>query len=122
MQFLSRQFSAAVPSFNEAGFKRVVMQRLKQLELKQRIVHIAETLEQFLADDFRVAARQILAALPPELDPTKIDDDFGDFIIAPLGEFVVRRGMDAEHVTVSLKTLKEITKRFSMEDALRQFI
>ena len=29
-------------------------------------------------------------ALPPPLDPSKSDDDFGDFIFAPLGEFVVR--------------------------------
>ncbi|MEZ6134514.1 MAG: hypothetical protein R3C53_06360 [Pirellulaceae bacterium] len=122
VRFLAQQFSSAVPDFDEAEFTRAVMQRLKKLELKQRIVHIAETLEQFLADDFPAAAKQIMAALPPELDPTKTDDDFGDFIIAPLGEFVVRRGMAAEHVTVALKTLREITKRFSMEDAVRQFI
>lgn len=122
VRFLARQFSTAVPSFDEAGFTRAVMQRLRELELKQRIVLIAEALVQFLAADFPVAAQQIVAALPPELDPTKSDDDFGDFIIAPLGEFVARRGMAVEHVPVSLKTLREITKRFSMEDALRAFI
>lgn len=122
VDFLARQFSAAVPGFDEAGFIRAVMQRLNELELKQRIVHIAETLEKFLADDFTVAVKQILAALPPELDPTKTDDDFGDFIIAPLGEFVARRGMAAKHVAISLKALQELTKRFSMEDAVRRFI
>lgn len=98
------------------------MKRLKDLELKERIVHIAETLERFLSDDFPTAAGQIVAALPCELDPSKTDGDFGDFIFAPLGEFVVRRGMALDHVSLSLKTLKEITKRFSMEDAVRAFI
>jgi 3-methyladenine DNA glycosylase AlkC len=119
---LAQQFSAAVPGFDDKSFTRAVMKQLKPLELKQRIVLIAETLEYHLADDFPTAARQVLSALPPELDPAKTDDDFGDFIIAPLGEFVVRRGMAKEHVAISLKTLKEITKRFSMEDALRSFL
>lgn len=122
VRFLARQFSTADPSFDEVGFTRAVMQRLNKLELKQRIVLIAETLERYLADDFPTAARQIMAALPPELDPQKTDDDFGDFIIAPLGEYVVRRGISGEHVALSLRTLKETTKRFSMEYALRSFI
>ena len=108
--------------FNEDSFTRAVLKRLKPLELKQRIVLIAETLEQYLADDFLEAAKQIVSALPPELDPTKTDNDFGDFIFAPLGEFIVRRGMAKQYVKVSLKSLKEITKRFSMEDALHSFI
>lgn len=122
VQFLARQFSASDRNFDAAGFERAVMNRLTKLELKQRIVHIAEVLENFLEPDFRLAAPQIVKALPPELDTTKTDDDFGDFILAPLGEYVVRRGMAAQHLSLALKTLKEITKRFSMEDALRAFI
>lgn len=122
VKFLAGCFSSAVPDFDEAGFVRLVMKRLRQLELKQRISLIAEVLIQFLDADFPTAAKQIVSSLPPELDPNKSDDDFGDFIIAPLGEFVVRRGGNKEHVATSLKTLKEITKRFSMEDAVRAFI
>ena len=92
------------------------------LELKQRIAHIATILEGFLDPDFRVAARQITTALPPPLDPTKTDDDFGDFIFAPLGEYVVRHGMERKCLKTSLKTLKALTQRFSMEDAIRHFI
>lgn len=98
------------------------MKQLTKLELKERIVHLACTLEGFLSPDYRVAAQQIVAALPPPLDPTKSDDDFGDFIFAPLGEFVVRNGGSKQHLAVSLRTLKEITQRFSMEDAIRAFI
>ncbi|MBL8890482.1 MAG: hypothetical protein JNL67_10940 [Planctomycetaceae bacterium] len=122
VRFLANQFSPVVPGFREVEFVRTVMKRLRPLELKQRIGLIAEVLIQHLDQDFKNAAKQIVNALPPELDPHKSDDDFGDFIMAPLGEFVVRRGHSREHLATSLKTLKEITKRFSMEDAIRAFI
>ncbi|QEG39165.1 DNA alkylation repair protein [Roseimaritima ulvae] len=122
VQYLAELFHAADESFDAAGFQRAAMKGLKPLELKQRIVHLASTLEGYLATDFRIAAKQITAALPPPLDPTKSDDDFGDFIMAPLGEYVVRNGMQKKHVKLSLRTLKQITQRFSMEDAIRAFI
>lgn len=122
VQYLADRFHTANSSFNRSGFVRDTMQQLPHLELKARIVHIATSLERYLDDDFRVAAKQIVAALPEPLDPTGTDDDFGDFIFAPLGEFVVRNGLSKKHVRTSLKTLKEITQRFSMEDAIRTFI
>lgn len=120
--YLAKLFQDADPAFNAAAFRREVMKSLKELELKERIVHIATTLSGHLEDDFAKASNQILAALPEPLDPTRTDDDFGDFIFAALGEYVVRNGMAKQNVSRSLKTLREITKRFSMEDAIRYFI
>ncbi len=122
VQYLAGLFQAADDRFNAAGFVRDTMQQLSQLELKARIVHIASILEGYLATDFHIAAKQIVAALPPPLDPSRTDDDFGDFIFAPLGEFVVRNGVSKTHLPLSLKTLKALTQRFSMEDAIRSFI
>ena len=122
VQYLANLFSSADQDFAAAAFVREVMKQLLQLELKARIVHITTVLEQYLSADFRVAAKQIVAALPAPLDPNQTDDDFGDFIFAPLGEFVVRNGLAKKHLPTSLKTLKEITQRFSMEDAIRSFI
>jgi 3-methyladenine DNA glycosylase AlkC len=64
----------------------------------------------------------IVSALPPPLDPNLLDDDFGKFILAPLGEFVVRNGLSKKYLKQSLATLREITMRFSMEDAMRSFL
>ena len=122
VRYLAGLFHAADSDFDHRRFVRNVMKRLPELELKQRIVLIAETLEKHLNADFREAAGQITAALPPKLDPTKTDNDFGDYIIAPLGEFVVRNGLTKKHLSLSLRTLKAITQRFSMEDAIRAFI
>ncbi|WP_436717089.1 hypothetical protein U8335_08560 [Roseiconus lacunae] len=122
VEYLAKQFHSADPEFKEGIFVRQVMQKLKNLELKQRIVLIAETLEKHLSPDFGIATEQIVNALPPPLDEALADDDFGDFIFAPLGEYVVRNGRSKRHLRRSLKTLQEITKRFSMEDAIRAFI
>jgi 3-methyladenine DNA glycosylase AlkC len=63
-----------------------------------------------------------LRALPPPLDPTKTDNDFGRFIFAPLGEYVARHGRGPADFSASLAALEELTKRFSMEFAIRDFI
>lgn len=122
VEYLADIFRAADKRFDASGFISATMRNLKQLELKERITHIATVLEGFLDSKFRVSAKQIVAALPPPLDPSLTDDDFGDFIFAPLGQFVVRNGLDAKHLRLSLQTLKAITQRFSMEDSIRAFI
>lgn len=122
VSYLARLFESADERFDAGAFVSETVRAFKKLELKERITHIATRLERYLDMDFRVAARQIVAALPEPLDPKRTDDDFGDFIFAPLGEFVVRNGLQDKHVSLSLKTLKEITKRFSMEYAIRAFI
>lgn len=119
---LAAMFHAADRTFRKARFVAAAIAPFESLELKQRIAHIATTLERHLDADFRVAAKQIVAALPAPLDPTKTDNDFGDFIFAPLGEYVARHGLQRRFLPVSLRTLKELTQRFSMEDAIRGFI
>ncbi|QDV45686.1 hypothetical protein Enr13x_55650 [Stieleria neptunia] len=122
IEYLAGLFADADSRFDSGRFVRESMKGLSRLELKERIVHLAERLEKHLSPDFAVAAKQITDALPPPLDPQKTDDDFGDFIFAPLGEFVVRNGLEKKHVHRSLRTLKALTQRFSMEDAIRAFL
>ncbi|WP_182867336.1 hypothetical protein [Stieleria mannarensis] len=122
IEYLAGLFAEADSGFQHERFVRDSMKGLSRLELKERIVHLAAQLEKHLSPDFAVAARQITDALPPPLDPKKTDDDFGDFIFAPLGEFVVRNGLEKKHLNRSLRTLKALTQRFSMEDAIRALI
>ncbi|WP_069299743.1 hypothetical protein [Neptunicoccus sediminis] len=118
--YLGGLLAQADGGFDRAGFERDVMARLPELELKQRIDHIAEVLTRYLPAEFEAAADLIARALPPELDPQKTDDDFGDFIFAPFGAFVAKQGMEQpEH---ALETLATLTKRFSMEYAIRDFL
>jgi len=120
IRYLAALFSTADSGFDGADFEARVMARLPDLELKERIVWIAEVLEHLLPQDFNTAAAVIESALPPPLDPTKTDDDFGDFIFAPLAEFVARNGQ--QDLDLSLSLLEELTKRFSVEFAIRHFL
>lgn len=120
VSYLGDLLDGAVHGFDRRSFEGVVMARLPDLELKQRIAMIAEVLAEHLDRDFKTAASQIQVALPPPLDPTLGDDDFGDFIFAPFGKFVEDRGSD--HYETSMALLKELTMRFSMEGSVRPFI
>ena len=122
VKYLGSLFAQTDGRFDAEAFVQEVMKDMLSLELKQRIVCIAKGLEKQLPIDFEKACTCIVKALPDELDPYKTDDDFGDFIFAPLGEYVIRNGLKKEFLKTSLATLKEITKRFSMEDAIRYFI
>ncbi|WP_293573159.1 hypothetical protein [Phaeobacter sp.] len=119
--FLAGLFAAVEPGFDAERFHREVMAELPQLELKQRISLIAQVLDRHLPQSFDQLSTVLLAALPAPLDPAKSDDDFGDFIFAPLGELVGLRGLDTAP-KASLDLLAELTKRFSMEWAVRPFL
>ena len=108
--------------FPKERFVKKVLAGFKERELKERIVWMREQIYSFLPKDYPKALKIILKALPPALDPTKSDDDFGEFIIAPLSDFVATYGCDEKNLHISLGALAEITKRFSCEDAIRYFI
>jgi 3-methyladenine DNA glycosylase AlkC len=118
--YLASLLDAGLTRFDRDAFERSVMERMPELELKQRISLIAEILADHLDPDFDTAATQILGALPPPLDPSRTDDDFGDFIIAPFGRYVEDHGMN--HYETAMSLLRELTMRFSMEGPVRPFI
>ncbi|MEL6231100.1 MAG: DNA alkylation repair protein [Cyanobacteria bacterium J06627_3] len=122
VDYLGTLIAQAWPDFAQDTFHQNVVTAFPTLELKERIAHITDCLYTHLPEDYREALAIILRALPPELDPDKTDDDFGDFIFAPLSLFVATYGCTSHYLDSSLSALKEITKRFSAEDAIRYFI
>ncbi len=119
---LAGEISAVYPAFDRDAFVSESVERFPQLELKARIAWLTECLRAHLPGGYREALEIILAALPPDLDPERTDDDFGDFIHAPYGDFVARYGLSEADLDVSLAALHEITRRFSAEGAIRPFL
>ncbi len=119
---LSREIYSVFKKFEREKFVEEVMEKFPELELKQRIYHIRDILFKYLPPDYLSAIRIIEAALPKELDNTLGDGDFGDFIHAPYAEYVAKYGLEKRYLTQSLKLLEEITKRFSVEYAIRHFL
>ncbi len=119
--YLADLFLAADPAFPSGRFVTKAVAAFPELELKARIAHIAEVLGDCLPAGFPAAADLIEAALPPPLDPSLTDDDFGRFIFAPLGDYVVARGLEG-HFDRSMQAIEALTQRFSMEFAIRPFL
>lgn len=107
---------------NETAFRKDILSKLPSLELKECLLHITHTLKNHLPQEYSKAIDIILKSLPKELDPTLKDDDFGEFIYAPYSLFVANYGCEKKHLKRSLNALKDITKRFSAEEAIRTFI
>jgi 3-methyladenine DNA glycosylase AlkC len=110
--------------FAKQKFTEDVLEKFPELELKQRIFHITETLYKYfkIANlDYLESLEIILKALPNELDDSLSDGDFGDFIYSPYGEYVAKYGLEKKYLKNSLNTLEEITKRFSVEFPIRDF-
>jgi len=122
VQKIATEIKVVYPDFQEEAFEEEVLDLFPDLELKERMYHIRDMLGKYLPRDYREATNILLEALPEALDNTKSDDDFGDFIYAPYGEFVSLHGCCTEHLDFSLQALREISKRFSVEFAIRDFI
>ncbi|MEL6610494.1 MAG: DNA alkylation repair protein [Bacteroidota bacterium] len=119
---LAARFSAVLDTFERDRFVERVLEPFPDLQLKARIDHMATVLRDHLPPSYADAVGVIVAALPPPLDPSLEDDDFGDFILAPLSRFVALYGCTSEHFDQSVTALRAITMRFSAEDAIRAFI
>lgn len=120
--YLAGLVKQAYPDFKSEAFQQTVVAAFPELELKARITHITTCLHEYLPADYETALDIILRALPPALDPTKTDDDFGDFIFSPHSLFVATYGCTVPYLQTSLHALREMTKRFSVEYSIRFFI
>ena len=119
---IAREIQEVYPAFDTQNFRQETLEAFPKLELKERIYHIQDMLHKHLPKDYREAVNVLLEALPPALDNTKTDDDFGDFIYASYSEYIAVHGCCEEHLDFSLNALREITKRFSVEFAIRDFV
>ena len=119
---LADRLATAHADFDGRAYANDVVARFPQLELKQRIDWMVTTLESHLPAEFGEAREILLRALPEPLDPDKTDDDFGEFIWVVPGEYVARHGCTPEYRDESLDFLREATKRFSSEGAIRPFL
>jgi 3-methyladenine DNA glycosylase AlkC len=122
IEHIAGELHRTYPSFQKKKFIKDVVAKFPELELKARIVWIAECLKRYLPASYRDAVRVILGSLPVPNNPELSDNDFGDFIYAPYAEYVARYGCNKKDVAFSLDALYELTMRFSAEDAIRYFI
>ncbi len=116
--WLGRRVAGVLPGFDVEGFQRESMRGLGELELKARVAHVAAALRAHLPSDYLEALGPLVEALPEPLgEKVAIEGMFG---LWPVLTFVELYGL--EHPRESLVALREMTRRFSAEFAVRPYI
>jgi len=123
---LGQVFSRVYDDFNDTEFCDSALKRLPELELKERARHIMEALDICLPQNFDHFSEIILACLHPSEDPENDEaavfgpDGVMGFAAWPVTDLVTHRGIKLPELALPL--LKEVTKRFSAEFAVRPFL
>ena len=112
---------AVLPGFDADRFHAQAVAGLETRGLLERLDWLADCIEEQLTADFPAMADALEAAMPPPLDTTKTDDDFGRFIHAVPGILAVRHGLE-HHRDRALALIEAATQRFSMEFYIRPFL
>lgn len=102
--------------FNHSSFIKNIDKELAPLELKDRVAFITNRLKSHLPHDSRVAIPILVKALK---DEKKNPDGLASFSVWPLTHYVALYGID--HFDLSLNALREMTKVFTSEFAIRPF-
>ncbi|MDP1684278.1 DNA alkylation repair protein [Hydrogenophaga sp.] len=117
--------------FDRKRFEALANHGLEALELKARMLQLADAMRATLPDDFNSACKVLEASLAPALpldaqgEPegltsTEASTGLAGWVIWSMGEFVARHGQ--HDVSRSLACLHALTQRSTAEFAIRPFI
>jgi 3-methyladenine DNA glycosylase AlkC len=119
IELIARNLQRAWSEFDSKGFVVDASATLSQLELKQRVSHVIDTLAKYLPDDFPEAL-EILLRAAEGWDAGDADDPLKGFAAWPIIDYVAAHGL--EHFDESLDALRKLTPLFSAEFAIRAFL
>ena len=124
---LVRNISLVYPQFDDASFRRTALQGLAPLAILQRGQHLARVLREHLPARYSEAIQILIRSLTPPLSRTE-DLGLGVFFYLPHVSFVAAYGLDVagngghDPFEVSMTAQYELTRRFSAEFSMRQFL
>ena len=104
------------PDFNQKKFLKDIAKELLPLELKERVILVAKRLRENLPDNQKKSLRILEGAIKQN---EKDNIGLSGFAVWPLTEYVSRYGL--EEFDLSMDVLKEMTKVFTGEWAVRAF-
>lgn len=116
---LAKLVRNAYPKFPDKKFQAAVLKTLDQLELKDRAHLIGDSLRSHLPADSTQATSILLDAVSslPEPEGEKVQDGW---LLFPINSYLSRHGL--ESFDVSIKLIRETTKRFTAEFGIRAFL
>lgn len=135
VQRMAQHLQRTTPGFDAARFQALALHQQATLELKARILRIADALADTLPSDFNAACDAVEAALAPPLpldahgEPVTTEaalhpQGLAGWSLWALGEWVARAGvpLDAALWPRALACLHALTQRSTAEFAIRPFL
>lgn len=115
----SRKIHSVIPAFNEEGFLYELLGQLDDKELFPRFDCIVNAMQKNLPNDYSKNIEAFFDILGPELTRPEGMFNLG-WWLWPVGRYVEQYGN--ENWKLSLSFLKELTKRFTGEFAIRPLL
>ena len=115
------------PEFDTKAFVKETMDGLDVLGFKDRSIHIAKIMRQFLPSKYSQAVQVLEDALTPALEKTA-NNGLAPMFYMPHNSFVALYGVDKKYnegedpFDISMLFQKELTQRFTCEFSIRAFI
>lgn len=119
IQEFSEKLAGVMPSFDRDAFSHNLTGRLDDKELFERFDLIVDAMQQSMDNDYSENVQAFFHMLGPELEEPKGMFNLG-WWLWPVGKYVERYGN--ENLYLSLSFLKELTKRFTGEFAIRPLL
>ncbi len=123
---LGKRISGIYPEFDREAFEFSIASQLDELSLTGRLDLVAGVLKERLPKPFPQAARILVESLGEELDDQGDDPVTSDysssqgFLVISLCSYIAANGKD--HFDISMNALNEMTRRFSAEGPIREFL
>lgn len=119
---LSQRIKSNYKDFNDLEFNEKIKEKLKDLSLMQRILLVQDLLEFYLPNNFEKSVEILLKSQLPLLANDRSDNYPADFIAVPMSGYIAKLGCNKKYFDISMQAQKEMTKRFSCEWSIHDFI
>ncbi|MFT3985988.1 MAG: DNA alkylation repair protein [Lachnospiraceae bacterium] len=116
---ISEKLSSVIPHFNSKAFSDELIGLLEDKELFARFDCIVDAMQKNLGSSYSNTIQSFYDMLGPELTDSEGMFSFG-WWLWPIGRYVERYGN--ENWKISLSFIKELTKRFTGEYAIRPLL
>ena len=116
---LSQRIGTVMPGFDGKNFSQAIIGKLDEKELFPRLDCIVDAMEEWMPFDYSEKIESFFRLLGPELTQPEGMFRLG-WWLWPIGRYVERHGN--ENWRLSLSFLKELTKRFTGEYAIRPLL
>lgn len=115
IKIISTEIKKVHKSFDSSSFEKQSNRKLSELELKDRVRQISNSLKDHLSTDYKKNIKILTKALGP-----KENEQISGFLVWPFTQYIEEHGLD--DLDTSMLAMYEMTKRFTAEFSIRPYL